>query len=1103
MFLDSLKSNWLETTMIIEPHPATCSWVLRNRQYKEWLHRDPASLAIVGRPGEGKTVLAKFLVNQVRPNIVESGPDSLKTVNYPHIEYTHLDVTSSTADTLAKGSNPSLKTVSTGGSTHSYWTVSSGNSSSSYWTASTSNPDPAPLLLCVAYFFDERVKSRATYEDFLRAMLYQILVSNRIYFKHIYGRASFFAGTEFTNNIAEEVLGAIIRDSAERGGIAIVVDAIDECREESRIPLVNFLESLQSCPGVKLITTGRKKFVKAPMEIVLSTEIAHKPGHSRLSRSEPRSGFAEYVRFETEKLSHRRTLPADLCEEIIETLSKQGRNYLMLQLWLRQIETQRTISGCRRVLNKLPRNMDDIVWGYISPLPDEEKKRLLRILYFVSEAKGPISVHGLSFLMSRVSDDGEEQTRTTRLKDIMENIDMDFETELSDYAPLIQIKEGTVTLMHSNLKKSLKPGKISQRFNDPWWLYNLFEIQKKKTDKHDPTKRNTRPVLLDYGVNTKYLRQDIAGSDKPPSPTPAQTVSRVHAAMAEACLVYFLAAYRDQSKQPLHELPSAPGNAEGSMLRIKPPDPLNFLEYSTMFWKSHTQDGRTALTTRQFKLIKDILPFPPHSPRQTAYREIWTRKYKAPLESDHISELPKTKQLEHWLAALNLCRALGQFLEREDLEDSLWRRPESNSSPWTPLHYAAANNSLKSLMWIIVRFYENRSQGFISIDWSKTDSPLHKAVAFGHQHIVDVLVEMLRVRNALPKFGVGLHQAAANFGQRHIFLYLWSRRSDLNLVPLGTPEECSAALSSAITLRCDEIVEVVLKGADSSMLHNGHFVRTAVKAGSSPILRSLIRYGANVSGRDELASGQEPIHVAADMGNEQMTEILLDAGAEANAQDDIGRTPLHVCCEHGFDAIACLLIRRGAIVNFQDDEMKSPAHYAAGSGNVTLAKTLLEHGANLFAIDDNGMTVLAVAAEAGHDAIVQLLISKRADIHSMDNQGRTPLHHAVGSGSSKVVFSLIKAGADPSTKNESGQTPLHLAVLKGFYAIVGELLECSADPNALDKDNKSPMDYFIDSDVKVDSVFNALIDAGAKTSYHKESDMVKYEMKWRNRAKLS
>ena len=109
----------------------------------------------------------------------------------------------------------------------------------------------------------------------------------------------------------------------------------------------------------------------------------------------------------------------------------------------------------------------------------------------------------------------------------------------------------------------------------------------------------------------------------------------------------------------------------------------------------------------------------------------------------------------------------------------------------------------------------------------------------------------------------------------------------------------------------------------------------------------------------------------------------------------------------------------------------------------------------------------------------------------------------MGSGSSKVVFSLIKAGADPSTKNESGQTPLHLAVLKGFYAIVGELLECSADPNALDKDNKSPMDYFIDSDVKVDSVFNALIDAGAKTSYHKESDMVKYEMKWRNRAKLS
>jgi hypothetical protein len=90
--------------------------------------------------------------------------------------------------------------------------------------------------------------------------------------------------------------------------------------------------------------------------------------------------------------------------------------------------------------------------------------------------------------------------------------------------------------------------------------------------------------------------------------------------------------------------------------------------------------------------------------------------------------------------------------------------------------------------------------------------------------------------------------------------------------------------------------------------------------------------------------GLTMLHAAAQSGNKQMAERLLEEGSEVDARDAAGRTALHLAAEAGRREIAELLLQHGADVNATDLQGHTPTGLAVEAGHAGLADFLREHG---------------------------------------------------------------------------------------------------------------------------------------------------------------
>ncbi|KAK3222478.1 hypothetical protein Dsin_009503 [Dipteronia sinensis] len=77
------------------------------------------------------------------------------------------------------------------------------------------------------------------------------------------------------------------------------------------------------------------------------------------------------------------------------------------------------------------------------------------------------------------------------------------------------------------------------------------------------------------------------------------------------------------------------------------------------------------------------------------------------------------------------------------------------------------------------------------------------------------------------------------------------------------------------------------------------------------------------------------LHLACQIGNAVMIELLIQFGADINMRDFHGRTPLHYCISTGKNAIAKYLLRRGARPSIKDDGGLSALERAMEMGAIT------------------------------------------------------------------------------------------------------------------------------------------------------------------------
>lgn len=116
----------------------------------------------------------------------------------------------------------------------------------------------------------------------------------------------------------------------------------------------------------------------------------------------------------------------------------------------------------------------------------------------------------------------------------------------------------------------------------------------------------------------------------------------------------------------------------------------------------------------------------------------------------------------------------------------------------------------------------------------------------------------------------------------------------------------------------------------------------AVLNGDIESARQLISKGANVN---ENVDGMTPLHSAAEKGNRDIVQLLIENRAVVNARGNQNWTPLHLAATAGKTDIVELLVSKGADVNARDLDGRTPLWWAQARRHNQVVQLLIKHGA--------------------------------------------------------------------------------------------------------------------------------------------------------------
>ena len=143
------------------------------------------------------------------------------------------------------------------------------------------------------------------------------------------------------------------------------------------------------------------------------------------------------------------------------------------------------------------------------------------------------------------------------------------------------------------------------------------------------------------------------------------------------------------------------------------------------------------------------------------------------------------------------------------------------------------------------------------------------------------------------------------------------------------------------------------------------------------------------------------LHTLSEKGDYENVKNLLEKKFDANDRNELYKTPLHLACKSLSPKVIELLLENGADVDAQDSTRMTALHH-------------------LLLISGRLTDKIEKVTECMH-----LLIKNKADVNVSDHAGCTPLHLAAMRAEESWVDTLIEGGADMSAKNNEGVSVLY------------------------------------------------------------------------------
>ncbi|XP_038063428.1 histone-lysine N-methyltransferase EHMT2-like isoform X2 [Patiria miniata] len=260
-----------------------------------------------------------------------------------------------------------------------------------------------------------------------------------------------------------------------------------------------------------------------------------------------------------------------------------------------------------------------------------------------------------------------------------------------------------------------------------------------------------------------------------------------------------------------------------------------------------------------------------------------------------------------------------------------------------------------------------------------------------------------------------------------------------------------------------DVLEAVMEYLNADSPKRSRFIPKSMYAaaaqGEMGKVLQMLAEGFDPNYRFPAHNQETALHPAAAAGHLEIIVMLLQAGANMEAEDEDHKTPLHMAVENGHNDSMRYLIKHGAVVQHKDDEGMTILHLAAKNGNFEAVKFIMSlRKIYSNAQDDGGWTPIIWAAEYKHIPVVKYLIERGADPNIRDKEGNSGLHWAVFSGTEDVAEIFLNRHSDVHAPNIHGDTPLHIASRENNYGCVTMLLLRNANIAVTNQEEETPLD---------------------------------------------
>lgn len=237
-------------------------------------------------------------------------------------------------------------------------------------------------------------------------------------------------------------------------------------------------------------------------------------------------------------------------------------------------------------------------------------------------------------------------------------------------------------------------------------------------------------------------------------------------------------------------------------------------------------------------------------------------------------------------------------------------------------------------------------------------------------------------------------------------------------------------------------------------------LHSASNSGNIELVRLLIQEGADVNAQDE--DGESPLHGAmAKSDNYNVARTLIENGADLSSQAVDGKTPFHNIFNN---TISHVLMRDDWLESMlPDSEAMSITHFLAWSSKSTpeiFQRGHLYDDADLLSADNLGRTCLHFAASRGNMGVLSYLLTQVSSeyVEKRDIQGRTPLHYAAESSrAAGIIDTLVGKGCNVHAVDDTGRTALHWAARWNNFNAVKKLITIGGEGNMLVSDGNGRM----------------------------------------------